>query len=551
MAVYSEESVKIPVGMGLDTYNHPARLEPGFSVVATNVVAKQDRLVTRYAFIPPFDVISVEGDLTIGDPIDTRSDYAGTGEKDFYSQIAAGINPDYPIAIWAQGEKTWAIRQFDTDNPSSTVYDEAYIADFSSDLSNFRGACTYLDRIYVNANGIISRCTAWGWEPGDVTKTTMNTDGPTNSRGLFVFKDRMWTWEDDKIWYTDVPASPGAYAEVWGDTNFITIGSGTGLGKIQSIIPVGTSLFVFTESGLYTVAIIGSPINWVVRLIDQTVCVDSPNCAYHYKGLVFFIDRRGVWVTEGGTVKSISEKIKNIFNDNTISIEATIRHKLVPLHDGILICRSLLGRNGTFLGASLYFTPLDYIAWTKFELSTSISQASLRNLIAGFTNIETHKLWGANNFVVLVHDSTSDGSTPTAELKWYIPYPTDVFQNSGAPNASEASVVSTVRTGISTHRELEDKRSLYGYLNIDAMESSEDLNISYRWITEHQTTSQELIDSELINTRSAQIKIEGPDIWRQIQLEVVMTSSDEVYQYSLLGASLETQSHRKTPRELS
>ena len=53
MTVYSEETLPIAVGLGIDSYNHPANIADGFCTSIHNFLAKKDRLVTRKGFSPP------------------------------------------------------------------------------------------------------------------------------------------------------------------------------------------------------------------------------------------------------------------------------------------------------------------------------------------------------------------------------------------------------------------------------------------------------------------------------------------------------------------
>ncbi len=542
MAVYSEEILNIPVGKGLDLYNHQARLEPGFCVEAKNFVANRDRLTTRGGFVSAFRIDTDEVTPIV---VDTRENYVGTGDNNYYAHLPNSSDATWPVAMYAAGTAIWAIRQFDRDAPGSTDYANSAIREFTTHTA-FKGACTYLDRIYINASGGIGYMTSINWAAGTYTFTQTNASGPTGTRGLFVFKDRLWAWDDTKIFYTEVPASPGAYPESWATANFIVIGAGSGLGKIQSIIPVGTQLYVFTENGLYTVAIIGSPINWVVRLIDGTISVNSPNCAYEYKGLVYFADTKGVWVTDGSEVKNISKTLEPLF-DLGLQTSYYVRFKLVGLDDGILLARQLVDRNNQIAGCRLFYTPADYVAWTEFECSAN--NVDFTDIIAGFPKLSSHHIWNASNYLVVVNSVFASG-THTAELVVFYPAGVDAIYTAVGQNGGY--IESSLKTSVTVFRESQEKRALYGYLNYATDANDSELDLTYRWNTEVQDA---LITENITNDteayKEALVKIKGPEFFRTIQFELSATCTEDTKVYDIFGVSLNLQAHRNTARDNS
>lgn len=542
MAVYSEETHEITVGKGIDLFNHPARLEPGFCVTATNFVANVDRLTTRNSFI---SALGIDTDETTPIQIDTRGPYPGTGVNNYYSHLPNSSDESWPVAMYTASSEIWAIRQFNKDAPLTTDYTESPYKEFTTH-TNFRGACVYLDRIYINASGGIGYMEDFDWDAGTYTFTQVNTTGPTGTRGLFVFKDRMWAWDDTKIFYTAVPDSPGAYAEDWDEGNFIVIGSGTGLGKIQSIIPVGTQLYVFTENGLYTVAVIGSPVNWVVRLIDSTVSVKTPNCAYEHKGIVFFVDSNGVWVTDGSEVKPISKNLEPLF-DLGLQTDFYAQWKLVPLDDGLLIGRQLISRSGSVAGFRMFYTPLDNIAWTEFTLS--VSTVEFVDIIAGFPKLSSAHIWNPTNFLVAVHSRFATGIN-TTELLMFYPVGQDIVNTD--VGAGSGYITANLVTNVDVFRSTQEKKSLYAYLNYGTGVANSEISVNYRWNTETgDTVVAGSIDEDTVSYKEAMAKILGPEFFRHIQFELDLICTTDTITYDVFGVSINLQGHRKTPRDLS
>lgn len=543
MTVHSEETLPIPVGAGIDSYNHPVNIQDGFCPIITNFIAKGDRLVTRKGFIPPLS-------------IDTRSTYTGMGHETWYTRLPYSGNEDWPVAIWSILNDTWMIRQFNRDAPGSTSGDTS-IVKFAG-ITGFRGAATYLDKIYILDDSGLNSDTVWNWSAGTVTETLIEND-LAGKRGLFVFKDRMWCWDDTKIYYTDVPASPGAYPETW-DVNgkFIHIGAGTGLGKIYNIIPIGTKLFVFTSSGFYNVSVLGSPINWVVRLIDATVAVNHQNCAYENNGLIYFVDGRGVWATNQDETKLISEPIQDVFEVGIVE-ETYYEWKLVPFDDGLLVCKTKsvvdgvppAGTQKTVSEARLFYTRLDNIAWTEFTFAQSGMQPA--DILGGFSNMEMQHIWGRANYIILAHGNSHDGAFASLTVECLV---ASGYQDSlrAVGGSTETDVVvSSFTSKIVRGTMLTEKHGKYGYINYSCSGvAGSDINITYNWVPEiaANNVSGSLID-DVLDSDEGLVRIPAVEYFRHFQLTVTTTLDTNIREYTILGATLELHSHRKTERNAS
>jgi len=539
MTVYSEEVLPIPVGLGIDSYNHPANLADGFCTSIKNFLAKSDRLVTRKGFAPP-------------NAVDTREQYASLGIEHRYTKLPNLSSSNFPVAIWGCGQflNTWMIRQFQRNDPAGSDGAPGITA-FPS-ISGFRGACVYLDKLYCLSNSGVDSLSNLNWSTGTVTKTNIPilTGSPGNLDGLFVFKDRLWSWDSTKIYYTDPPNSPGGYPEVW-DLNgkFIVIGAGSGLGKIFSVIPVGTKLFVFTASGLYNISVLGSPENWVVRLLDATVKVNSFHCAYEDKGLIYFTDTRGVWVTNQDEVKLISEKIQDVFQEKIAN--TYFEWKLFPFAEGIILCRKKIqasAGNRVITEAKLFYTRLDFIAWAEVTFGTT-SQPG--DILAGFSNLESHVIWAPTNYLVMAHgNSVAPTYTDlTVQLLAYQGYQDRLTKIGSGEQA--VSVKSSYSSKILRGQMLNEKRGKYGYINFStAGNPGDDTDIDYQWDTEQEVARQSdsINTYDVISAKEGLIKIKGPEYYRHLQFSLSTTLSAAIQEYTVLGSALVEHTQRRTPR---
>lgn len=539
MSVYSEEIIPIPVGLGVDLHSHPANVRDGFCTEAVNLIADGEYLYSRKGFQRVTE-------------IDTRESYVTIGLDNAYIRLPYSSNENWPVGIYACDGTAYFIRQFDRDDPSGTDTENNIIE--IPALSNISGAVTYLSKLYVNRSGTIYSITNIDWTAGTVTQTSVGGPGVGSTRGLLVFKDRLWTWTDSIIYYSDAPASAGGYPETWStSTSFLKITSEKGQAKIFSIVPSGNLLYVFTNSGLFTINVSGAPLNWYPRLIDSTITVNHHACALEHKGLIYFIDPSGVYVTNGSEVHSISEAIDPIFEVRTPGY--FYLHKLVPFEDGILICRSKHFVEGNFptaanrflSDAQVYYTRLDNIAWTQFSLSTT---SQFMDIIGGWDRIETKDDWQGISYLLAAFGQSNVAipNNGTIELLKYQGYQ-DIIRREGEAQET-AAVVGGFKTKVVRGEMFKLKRAKYAYINLSADTSlPSSWDVTYNWSTEAQNSIESgTVISAISALPESLVKIIADFYFRHVQASVGFTLNSSISEYSFLGLGIVLHTDRNEPR---
>lgn len=542
MTVYSEEQLPIPVGRGLDIYNHPANVEDGYTIELENMIAYGDRLVSRKGLQPPT-------------AFDSRQSYANHGYNDYYSKLPSGLLSSWPIAMYGNSSHCTAIRSFNRASPAATDYSSPGVTEFSG-ISGFKAACTYLDRFYILSNSGVDYLTSWNWSAGTVTKTNVQGSPLTNAEGLFVFKDRMWAWSGDKLYYTDVPSTPGSYPETWDSAaNFVVVGAAEGTPLIYRALPIRNRILIFTSHGLFTLNAAGTPASWTLSLVDNRISANHHNCATELDGLVYFIDINGVWATDGFEVKNISSSIEPIFE--TAPDDLYYYYKLVPFNQGILIARQTIAIEGSYPGAAtrvlseckLYFTRVDFIAWTEFTVGT-INQPM--DLLAGWNDIESHDSFFGENYLVLAHGVSTVGvpNDGTSQLLKYTGYQDKLRQQSASEQTSAVS--GYYKTKIIRGQLFEQKRAKYAYINLSGATSLPDnWNIWYQWKTEKISPTVVNVTTAVGALQESMQKIKADFYFRHFQISVGFTLDSGITEYTFLGAGLILHTHRREPRRES
>lgn len=537
MTVYSEETLEIPVGLGLDSFNHPAHISEGFCTQVDNFIAYGDRLVTRKGFKPPTGMSGL-----------TFTHFNTNGV--WYTQFPQIEDLDLPAAMWGggSGSSVFALRQFKRgDAAAAAAATGNGYAEFSAE-NTFRGGVVYLDTVYLNINGNIEKVSSINWSAQTITSTVVS-GAPTATVGLFSFKDRLWTWDLYKIYFTDVPASAGGLPETWSTSdNFLTVTSNAGMGIIYSVIPLDTKLFCFTSNGIYTVSVIGStPAQWVIRLLDGSHKVNTRSCSYEYRGLIFFVDQNGVWVTDGSTIKNISRDVEDFFK--TPASDDTFHYfKLTPFENGILVCRNTTfhSSGSTYIqtDAEIMFTRLDNIAWSKFTFPNHTKQPG--DIIGSFDRLET--FGKAPTSYLVMASGTSDTGTPasiTAEILEYTG-----FQDNIASEGLQ-DVKATFRTRLLRPNLFKSIRAKYGYLNYSSTgtDDTSALELTYSWDTEETASISSRSETASIeDDEEGVLKLKANFYFRHVIGQFVATLSSAIQEYTFLRVGLILHTGRNEPR---
>jgi hypothetical protein len=542
MSVYSEESYELKYGAGLNIYDPAVLLADGESPYLTNVICYGDRIETRLGFKRISDA-----DLG-GDVIDEFAGYRGQFDSNYF-RIPTVSEDSFPVALFNVNGSTYGIRQF-VDDLTGVAGDSR--SAFAS-IANLTGATLYLDRLFLNCNAGLGYTTAAAidWFAHTMTFTAAGGTPPSNTRGLFTFKDRLWCWDDNKIWYTDAPSSPGDYPNTWAATNFLVVNAGTGMGKIFSVIPAGTKLYVFTATGLYNVSVLGSPENWVVRLQDGKVQVNTNSCAIEYQGYIYFVDSNGVFVTDGASTKCISKPIQPIFDQNA-GTNHIFLFKIFPFETGFIILRMDVrkissGNNTVDANGRMFYTEFEDVAWSEWTISSQY--ATVTDIHAAFPRMETYDRWHPQSYLVMSH-STGSGNEMAAQLYVYEGWE-DYAENVDASYDTQQGVECYISSKVERGQRNVMKRGKEAYINMLLSFATGQLpDINYYWYTDDpdNAPSGTIATALQLETRDVAYSIPGPEYFKNIQLDLEVTLTTGVRSITFFGASILVHTGRNDPR---
>lgn len=110
-------------------------------------------------------------------------------------------------------------------------------------------------------------------------------------------------------------SNPGdASATGWVGSNFIDIEPGAGE-VITALLSLGDRLIIFKAASIYILYTNGSPSNWILRKLTDKIGCSGPQALKAFQGKIYFLDRAGVFVTDGVSVQKLSDSIDYIFRN--------------------------------------------------------------------------------------------------------------------------------------------------------------------------------------------------------------------------------------------
>lgn len=355
MAVYSEEAFPIEIGFGLYTAELPSGIPNGYCQESYNTVASGESQENRLGY----NYLDAVG-YYVEQPV--------VPENQAFSLLYTD-NPDYPILGWPDGNYMCFIRgsaRLSGTTPSGDGFMRANNGEASVVFSMAQyGTITYF------SNGIgVRKITSYNWVSDSFNSSSVTT-AVTGLYGMFTFKDRMWGFKGNTLYFTN-PATTTVLPETWSAvTQAIPVEGPNGSGEIVRVVPVGSRLLIFTSNGLFALTVQGEPASWIFKSLDGKSLSNHRQCAFERNNLVYYVNSLGVNVTDGYEVTKLSSSI----DDKFVSyIKGNSRYSLNFLNDGMLLCLTKIFKhtnNSLYYDkdfTQVFYSRLDTIAWTEWNL---------------------------------------------------------------------------------------------------------------------------------------------------------------------------------------
>lgn len=362
MAGSNEVPFPVTVGLGLYTAELSSSIPEGYCSVLQNFLAVGDSVENRFGFVQTSVDWHKISTTTFPDYIRLYKMFENDSTK--------------PVLGWPEpssGNINF-LRATDHFNAAAVTGDGYMLA--GTALSQVYSLATYRDRGYFTSNAGISRITVWNWSTDAITHASVTT-AITDAKGLVSFKDRLWCFKGNLLYYTDIAAF-GGYPETWAPaTQQIPIDGQSGTGTIEQIVPFGNRMLIFTNMGVFTLTVAGAPTSWILKSLDARSSASSGQCAVEAGGLVYYADNRGVWSTDSLETAKISGTIEDAFFQSTWGLKT----KLNYLDDGLLLSITAYWKSGTNIQldcekSKVFYTKLDNIAWAQWTIGSTVATPS-------------------------------------------------------------------------------------------------------------------------------------------------------------------------------
>ncbi len=398
----------IAVGQGLYTAELASAIPDGYLPIVSNFIASGQTLENRAGFAQ------------------TTVDYSD--ERQWYNNfnrmyVIEHADEDQACLAWAN------LNEFHFIRSGTSILADPYInvtlggLNASGDVTSFvryqdNVYFTYID--YVGVTCKLYKITDFDWATDSITYSEV-TGLPAFMTGMFFFKDRMWTFSADKLFFSELVTIASPDPETWPSTNYIRFNAHKGFYDILQVIPLGNRLMVFTAGGLYSLLVEGVPAAWSRRLLDSTAKAYSGQTGFEANGLVYYATNTGVYVTNGSYTTKISSVIEDVFTTNTNDVKPSLHY----LADGMLLTFHRLvkaaGSGLVYYGDAFkaFYSKLDPIAWTKWTLddASGVYNEYADQYIAEIHSIATAVATGLSNTpLTFIQLSTTRCTSTTGDL---------------------------------------------------------------------------------------------------------------------------------------
>ena len=356
--IRGEEIFKVAIGQGIYTSELPSNIPDGFCQSAYNLVATGDSMENRIGLRPS--------------SVDYHKNYFGIPFQGITIPFTPMSTRDetMPALGWAatdvNGIETMSfIRGPNVSGGAGDGYMEVSMPDSVVGIAQY-GQLAYFSMIGAS-NGIY-RITGYNWVADSISYVSIPSSAAVGISfyGLFSFKDRLWAYTGDRIYFTEIAPVAGTGPEAWSSTNYVSFRSATGISDVIAIIPVSNKLLVFTRAGLYTLLVQGAPSSWILRLLDSSSISTYTQCAFESKGIVYYVNSSGVWATNGTQVT----KLSGVIEDKFFLAKGQRFHNLFEYEDGMILSISKILDDGRMDSESCvnFYSKMEPIAWTEWGI---------------------------------------------------------------------------------------------------------------------------------------------------------------------------------------
>lgn len=291
------------------------------------------------------------------------------------------------------------------------------------------GMAQYRDRIYFclrdpnyTTTGVIVYFTGWDYDGTPGTYTTNNIALiPTNDgfTGIVTFRDRMFAWHNDKIYFTEV-AAIGGYPETFSANNVILVQSAEARAVIHNIIPLKDKLYIFTDRGMYQLYAVGPSSGWYLQTVSTQYRIFGKNGVCLVNDTIVFTDRSKIYVY-GDSFQEIGKEIGLIINQ---SDSVTVN----PFEDGIIVsCHEMTANPTTHTDYEANYWTLDAArhfyfngsSWAEIEIHDDSSTPRIFAILGSIVNHITYAGESKPYSYITIVDEVVTTPDPTFYVLYY------------------------------------------------------------------------------------------------------------------------------------
>ena len=368
--IAGEEYYRVAIGQGMYTSELPSNIPDGFSAVCYNMVATGDSLENR---------IGIKRSSVDWKVMQTAPNIAGTVTGDhlyFFSQINPWGNDSTQIAFgWGSAgllvpSGASAGNNLNLVRASGAAGAGDGFMSVSLPAGQYCiGMCQYNGTVYISlyAQGV-HKVTNVNWTADTLTYQQIVSSAGGTIYGLFTFKDRLWGWNGNNLYFTNLPTT-GGQPEQWAfAANLVKVVGPGGAGRIEQVVPLGNRLAIFTTNGLYTLLVEGAPGSWILRVLDSKSISTASQSAFESKGIIYYVNTTGVWATNTLTVTKLSA----VIDDQWFLAQGPRCHTICSYEDGMVVSISKNTTDPAYFDKSnckAFYSKLDPIGWTEWNVN--------------------------------------------------------------------------------------------------------------------------------------------------------------------------------------
>lgn len=210
--------------------------------------------------------------------------------------------------------------------------------------------------------------------------------GSPSGSHAFVYKDRLFVLNSYSLLTPNrLTFSNIADFTTWSGTDFLDVNPGEADFLIAGVV-FNDNILLFKTDSVWELSVAGDPSEWILREQNYRFGAISKWAITEHEGVLYILDKHGVYQTDGIEFRYISERVDNFFEDQVVELDYINKAWVVAYEDKILV-------HTERFPSLLTWNTLSTFTWEQLAAQPWDSNVAVNTILVYFVNSDAWAEW--------------------------------------------------------------------------------------------------------------------------------------------------------------